>query len=356
MISKERVLAAVEFTPPDRIPADFHGAPLVIQRLFERYGLKEYLEVMERLGVDMIDIRGVVDPLWVGPMSPVREISHGVKENYLGFQMKRVQTHHGPVEEHCGYIFSNVKTLEELEAIDFSWPQVDWFDFSPMREELGKFQEYAVMASGASVFQHPSLVRGLDNLLADMLIQKDLAAALMDGYTDFYVKYFDAMFTKTQGAIDILRIADDLGMQDRPLISQALFKEFLRPRLQKLVDMAHSHQVKVMFHSCGSILEFIPDLIAIGIDILDPIQTQAKGMDPVSVKEKTKGRLCLHGSIDTQYTLPLGTPSMVEEEVRERIHVFGREGGFIIAPSHTAQPDVPLATIIALYDSIRKYG
>jgi uroporphyrinogen decarboxylase len=356
MNSKERVMVAVSREKPDRTPCNFHGTKVVCDRLFQHYALADYRDLMDVLGVDMIDIRGIVDPIWKGPIPKTIRLSNGVMQNYLGWQTKVVKTAYGPVEEHCGYIFANVNSLEQLVEVDFRWPQVGWFDFSHMSRELSKYKSYGIVASGASVFQHPTLVRKMDNLLADMLVAPEIANYLFDRFTDFYVEYFDTMFSQTKGQIDILRIADDLGMQDGPLISLELFQEFMSPRIRRLTEMAHSHGVKVMFHSCGSILQFIDELVDCGVDILDPIQTRAKDMEPERVKEKCRGRICMHGSVDTQYTLPMGTISEIEQEAKTRIEVLGDEGGFIIAPSHTLQPDVPLGNVIALYDAIRRYG
>jgi len=212
------------------------------------------------------------------------------------------------------------------------------------------------MASGPSIFQHPTFLRGIDNLLVDMMINPEIANYIMDKHTDFYVDYFDKLFSVTDGQIDILRIADDIGMQDGPLVSKEIFEEYFVPRLKKIFDMAHSYNIKVMFHSCGSIVNFIDRIIEIGADILDPIQVRAKGMDPVYLKKNYGDKICFHGSVDTQYTLPVGSVRDVEEEVKERIKILGKNNGFILAPSHVLQTDVPLENIIALYRTGYKYG
>jgi uroporphyrinogen decarboxylase len=353
MNSKERVLTAVNRQTPDCIPCDFQGTAVVLERLYQHFKVKRFKELMLVLGSDMIDIRGIIDPLWKGPMPKVTELSGGVFQNYLGFLTKKMQTGFGEVEEHCGFIFGNLEDVADVK--NFQWPQADWFDFSNLAGSLDEYQDYAIMASGPSVYQHPTLVRGIDNLLCDMLVFPEMAECIMDGYTDFYLEYYARMFEAVGGRIDILRIADDLGMQDRPLMSLDMFRQYLKPRIKKLVDMAHSYHVKVMFHSCGSIVQFIPDLIEVGVDILDPIQTRASGMNPENLKQKFGDKICFHGSIDTQYTLPKGTPVEVKDEVRDRMKVLGDGCGFIIAPSHTVQPDVPIENIIALYECIKSY-
>jgi uroporphyrinogen decarboxylase len=186
----------------------------------------------------------------------------------------------------------------------------------------------------------------------DLVMTPDLAGFLLDRFTEFYVDYFDRMFSAAPGMIDILRIADDLGMQDRLLISPELFDQYFAPRLRRLVDMSHGHGVKVMFHSCGAIAPLIDGIIDLGVDILDPIQVTANGMMPETIKAQFGSRICLHGAIDTQYLLPQGTPEEVRRTTRKMMDVLGGGGGYICSPSHVLQTDVPTANIVALYEEV----
>jgi uroporphyrinogen decarboxylase len=184
-----------------------------------------------------------------------------------------------------------------------------------------------------------------------MILRTDIFDYLVDRFTDFYVEYFDRLFSAVPGKIDILRIADDLAMQDRLLMSPASFDRHLGPRIARLVDLAHAHGVKVMFHSCGAVVPLIDRLIALGVDILDPIQVRATGMDPAYLKETFGDRITLHGAIDTQYVLPRGTPDDVRRDVRRMIEILSPGGGFILAPSHVLQTDVTTENIVALYET-----
>lgn len=355
MTSKERVLAAVNMQPTDRQPCDFHACGVVVERLRAHLGVTSYKEILRALGSDIVDIRGVVDPKWIAPFPKECYLEDGTKQDYLGFRKKVQETVFGPVEEHSDYVLSRCETLEELQQ--FRFPKVEWFDFSEMSGQLKPYAGFAIMASGASVYQHPTLVRGLDQLLCDLMTEPELAVCVIDAYTNFYLAYFDAMFTACKGQIDILRIADDFGMQDRPLVSKELFREFFAPRIKKLCDMAHAHNVKVMFHSCGAVFEFIGMLMEAGVDILDPLQPNAAGMSPEHLGEHYQGKICLHGSIDTQFVLPTGTPEQVREQVREHMRILGsKKTGFIIAPAHSLQPDVKTENIIALYDEVKIFA
>jgi len=348
MTSKERVLTAISRQAPDRIPVDFSANPATLRRLMSDFGAGDYADLLAKLNVDIVDLRGVVDPVYCGPVPETVSRPGDVVENYWGMRTMTMATATGPEECYCDFVFSESATLDELAA--HRWPETDWFDFTDFSARLDTWARLAIVASGASVWQHPTFLRGIENMLTDLIAAPETATFLMDRFTDFYVEYFDRMLSCAGGKIDILRIADDLAMQDRLMVSPKHFDEFFAPRLKKLIDMAHSHNVKVMYHSCGAVAGLIEKLIDLGIDILDPIQVTAAGMDPVYLKSSFGNRICLHGAIDTQHLLPTGSPQDVAEAVRRTIGELGPEG-FILSPSHVLQTDVPTANVRALYET-----
>lgn len=353
MNSKERVLEAIGLRRPDRIPVDFNANPGTLARLTDDLRVASHRELLDRLHVDIVDLRGVVDPIYLGPVPKEQDLGEGVTENWLGWRTRRMETATGPEDAACEFILAEAKSVDEMA--DWRWFDVDWFDFSDFAKRLQPWADLAVMASGASVFQHPTFLRGCDNLLADMALRPDMAEYVIDRHTDFYVAFFDRMFTSAPGQVDILRIADDLGMQDRLMISPAMFDQFIGPRLDRIIMMAHGHGVKIMFHTCGAVVPLIDRLIDLGVDMLDPIQVRAKDMDPGPIKERFGSRIALHGAIDTQYLLPRGTPEEVAEETRRMIDTLGPEG-YVISPCHVLQTDVPTANVLALYDTAYEVG
>ena len=354
MNAKERVLTSIAHQQPDSVPLDFSANAATLQRLHRDLGTQRHMDLLERLHVDIVDLRGVVDPLYRGPVALEQYLPNGVKQNYWGWRTQIQQTPTGPEEMFCDFMLAGCRSVDEMER--HTWPQPDWFDFNDFSERLDAWQGYGVMASGASIWQHPTFLRGLEQLLVDLLDDAPVANYLLDKFTDFYVAYFDRMFTAAPGRIDVLRIADDIGMQHGLLISPALFEQYFAPRLTRLVEMAHSHSVKVMFHSCGAIVPFIDRIIGLGVDVLDPIQVAADGMDPQIIKQRFGQRICLHGSIDTQFLLPRGTPDDVRRTVHSMIDVLGAGGGFILSPTHVLQADVPTENILALYDTAGTQG
>ena len=354
MTSKERVMTAVALGRPDRVPMDFNANPATMKRLMKDLGASSLGELLLQLHVDIVDIRGVVDPVYCGPVPKDRDLGGGVREDYWGIRRKLMQTATGPEDCYVDFPLAHADSLEKIQA--HVWPSVDWFDFEGFGYALEPWKDFAIMASGASVLQHPMLLCGMDKVLTDMALETELACGVFDKFTDFYVAYYDKMLIAAQGRIDLFRIGDDIGTQRGPLISPAMFRQFIAPRIKLLVDLAHSHDTKVMFHSCGSIPAFIDALIEIGVDILDPIQVSAANMDPAQIKGEYGPRICLHGSIDTQYVLPQGSPRQVAENVRRMIDVLGSGGGFILAPCHVLQTDVTSENVCAMYETGHEYG
>ncbi len=350
MKSRDRVLSAIERNETDRVALDFSANPATLERLKAELNCSDHKSLLLHLGSDIVDLRDVVEPEYRGPIPKVRPLDGGIKENYWGWRTKTEQTATGPEEMFCEFVLAG-KSLDQMR--NHQWPEVDWFDFSDFEQRLDEWDGFAVMASGASVWQHPSFLRGLDNLMMDLGIDQESGEFVMDKFTFFYTGYFDAMFTAAKGKIDIFRIADDVGMQDRMIMSRDMFLTFVLPRLARLIDMAHSHGVKVMFHSCGAIVDVIDDLIEAGVDILDPIQVTAKGMDPCVLKERFGQRICFHGGLDTQHLLPHGRPQEVRDTAEKMAGILGKGGGYILSPSHVLQTDVPTKNILALYETGR---
>ena len=352
MNGKERVMAAVRLEIPDRIPIDLHGNPWVLERLHGELGTPHHRDLLRALHCDVVDLRGTVDPVYRGPVPFSRTLPGGVRESYWGWRQRTVEAACGPEETYVDFPLQ-AATLDELER--HPWPSPDWFDFSGFAERLEPWRDFAVMASGVSVWQHPSFLRGLDQLLIDMALEPDIANYLFDRFTEFYLGYFDRMLRAARGRIDILRQADDLGTQSSLLFGPEMFRSFVKPRIARFVELAHSHGAAFMFHSCGAIRPFIDDLIEIGVDVLDPLQAAAEGMEPQALKDDFGDRICLHGGIDTQYLLPQGRPEEVAAEVSRRIEILGAGGGYVLAPCHVLQLDVPTANVLALRDAALEY-
>ena len=146
-------------------------------------------------------------------------------------------------------------------------------------------------------------------------------------------------------------VADDEGVLDGLMISPLMFRQFIKPSLTRFIAQAREYGQRAMYHTCGAVRQFIPDFIEMGVDILNPIQLSAKGMEPIELKRDFGDTLCFHGALDIQTVLSQGTPDQVRTEGKRLCRVLGQGGGFILAPTNNVMPETPVKNILALYEA-----
>ena len=156
--------------------------------------------------------------------------------------------------------------------------------------------------------------------------------------------------------IDFIYVAEDLGTQSSLLLSPDAFRRFLKPWMRRMIDLAHSFGVRVFHHDDGAIRPLLPELIDLGIDILNPIQWRCAGMERGGLAKDFGASVVFHGAVDNQQTLPYGTPEDVRREVAANIRIISQCKGYIVAPCHNIQPNTPTENIQSLYDAVREYG
>jgi uroporphyrinogen decarboxylase len=193
-------------------------------------------------------------------------------------------------------------------------------------------------------------------MFLDMAERPEWVHFLCRKFTDFYLEDYTRAAELTQGRIDLYLVISDLGTQRGPLISLPMFRQFVAPYLKEMVDLIHGLGGKAMFHSCGKIDSFIPDLIDLGVDVLDPIQPAGTEMQPENLKRRFGRQLTFHGGMDMQDLLPFASPAKIELEARRYCEVLGDQGGYILGPAHLFQPDVPPENILAVYGCSRGVG
>jgi uroporphyrinogen decarboxylase len=339
MNSRDRVLAAVDHQQTDRVPVDLWAEDEVWERLKRDLGVESRDAVCERLAVDV---------RYISPAYPPDVVTIGVKQNMWGERWMMANTPWGMNWEHVDGALAKVTSLEEIEA--FPWPSCDDVDYSGLAEQCDKYAGYAIAFGNADIFERPALVRGWENFLCDASLNPDWVDFITKKFLDFFVEDFNRCLEATDGRIDIFWALTDLGTQLGLLQSRKMFQRFIAPSIRALAEQSRRHGVKFMFHSCGSVRELIPDLIELGVDILNPIQPAAAGMEPEGLKRDFGDRLCFHGGIDIQYLLPLEPADAVRAETRRRVNILGDDGGYILAPSHNLQQDIPTENILAMYD------
>lgn len=354
MDSRERVAITLAHEVPDRIPMNFRAVDAVAERLMRHFGT-DYEGLLQRFKVDFREIT----PPYVGKELPV--LSDGTILDYWGVGRSIVQhadggrdmmvTHH-PLK--------NAHTVEDVK--NHNWPKVEWFDMSVVPSLCRENRGYALSTHGIhvegyhGVFHMLTYLFGMENGIMYLASRPDLINAAIEEIMKFFVSYYDNFLKAGGGEIDLLFYKDDFGSQNSQLISAKMFREFFLPTIRQLVDLAGSHDVKFVQHSCGAIFKFIPDFIDAGVAVLDPIQVTAKGMDIVELKKEFGDRLVFHGGIDTQVLMPTGTPDDVRSATRRTIEVLGARGGYFFSPAHRFQADTGNENILAAYETAHEYG
>jgi uroporphyrinogen decarboxylase len=201
-------------------------------------------------------------------------------------------------------------------------------------------------------------MRGLQKWFIDMMDQPLFCEALLDKTTKFWMDFFTCYMKEAGDLIDVIMIGDDLAGQSGPLFSPVFYKEIVKPRQKKLVQHIKSlTDAKIWYHTCGSCLEFIPELIDNGVDILNPVQISAKGMSPKSLKEQFGSEMVFWGGgIDSQHVLPIAKPEDVREHVKKNIQDFMSDSGYVFNNVHNIQYGIPPENIIALFDAAYEFG
>ena len=216
---------------------------------------------------------------------------------------------------------------------------------------------------GGHIFAQAQLIRGMGNFMCDLVVNEKLACALMDTLTESHIKDFEQYIQALGPYLDIVAISDDLGAQQGPQLDPQMWRRLVKPYQAKLYGFMKSAmmrvgcEAKLFLHSCGSVYDFIPDLIEMGVDVLNPVQVSAANMDSKKLKAEFGNDIVFWGGgCDTQSVLPLGTVDEVRAEVKRRIDDFAPGGGFVFTQVHNIQPGVPSENIEAMYDAALEFG
>ena len=358
MNSKEIFNQALLHKSQERPPVDYLALPDTDRKLKEFYGVATEIELLNILGVDFyyLSCRDISQnetclPFYKGPVlymdESQRECPFGIRFRRKAYQSKFAvdETIAGPLEN----------ASSESDILQHRWPKASWFDFEPLYEQCSS-NENRVIVGGlwSGILGDSYRMHGFQNFLCNMAFHPQLIKTLVDRVTDFYLEANDRMFATLKNKMDIWFFGNDFGFQENLLCSIDMFCEFFLDNIKRLTGLAHSYGLKVMMHSCGSIAAIIPLLIEAGVDMLDPIQVSANGMDITTLKQSFGNDIVFHGAIDTQHILPFGSPEQVRNHVIETRRVLGANGGYILAPSQVLQPDIPVENIDAMYTAAKK--
>lgn len=383
MNSRERILAALAHKEPDRVPFDLGGTVVtgiqatVYQKLRKHIALPEkpaqIVDILQQIACvddDMLDFLGV-DVKNVSPRSSagyqieIRDSADGQNstlydEYHIGWRMPKDGGMYYDMFDHP---LSGRLTAERIDTYTLPDPQ-EPARFVGMRESALKIcKEQRALIVGniyAGIFETYMWAHGYVDGYADWAAEPDLAKKLLRKFTDFQIAFLEKMFSVLEGIpIDVVHMADDMAGQNGMLISPASYRKMLKPLHKEMFDYIHQKtNAKVFVHACGSVRPIIPDLIEIGVDILNPVQVNAKDMDSNDLKrEFGKDLTFWGGGVDTQSAFDeRHTPDEVRADVRRRLDDLMPGGGFVFAAVHNIQNNVPPENIMAMWETVQQYG
>lgn len=348
MTSRERVLLAISHKRTDRAPADYGAHQGVTDRLMKRLGISAFEDFLRALDVDM---RRIGANYYVPNTEPDAQ---GYRRTMWGAKTRDKD----PGDGQPNFIppFTEDSTVDDIHA--HPWPDAAGLDFSQVRGECETYHpQYATFGAPWSPFFHEvGWLIGQENLYMWMATKPDVVHAIIDHMVDYEVEATRRFLEAADGLLDITYFGNDFGTQRGLFISPKMWCQFYREPLKRFYDISHDHGCRVMQHSCGSIRDIIPLLIADGVDVIDPIQVAATGMDMPGLVRDFGSSLSFHGGVDTQRTLPFGTVADVRAEVRSYLDLARENGGYILCGSQELMEDIPTDNILAMYEENRATG
>ncbi len=260
-----------------------------------------------------------------------------------------------------------------MEVVDFSEEDVveryPWPDasnkkrFAGLREQAIGYRnmELTVFTKGlcAGLFEMHQRVRGMENAMLDPFLFESNSDKLIGKLADLKIEFWDALLDEIGDVVDVVGEGDDYGTQQSQLIAPEQFRQYYLPHFTRILKFikAKRPELKILFHSCGNVRPIIPDLIEMGVDILNPVHVTATGMEPVELKQDFgKDMVFWGGGVDTQHILPNGTPEQVKDDVKRNIDALAPGGGFVFSTIHNIQAEVPPQNIVAMIEALTAYG
>lgn len=380
MNARERVIAALNYKEPDRVPIDL-GATIV-----SSIHTQAYVELKKRLGMDVEELKmldyvqqlpyldeallerfGVDFRLVQLPAATAPDVAIFEEGDYYAFMDRWGSKLHMPKDGGLYFDWVDFPIKEPtLEALDhYTWPQPDPPEVNAQLREQAKFlyenTDYALVGSaviGGGIFEQPARTMGLEDFFIALIKEPKFADRLMGQITDIYIESCNNYLEQVGEYLQVFTYWDDVNGQNGWLVSPDIYREMVKPKQQRLLEAIKSKtDAKVFYHGCGAVYELIPDLIDLGFDIINPVQVSARGMDTKRLKKEYGQDIVFWGGgVDTQYVLPFGKPEEVADEVKRRIDDLAPGGGFVFAAVHNIQAFVPPENIVTAFETALEYG
>jgi len=380
MNSRERVLLSLNHKEPDRVPFDLGGTvvtgihhkayvawrqalglparePKIIDMIQQLAQVDD--DMLDRLGVDMRNISPRSSASFQIAIGDMGEYTYFYDEFGTGWRSPKDG---GWYYDMFDYPLKGEMTVEQVERYPLPDP-LDPARFVGLREaaiHVRDVEGRAVVFGNisAGIFEVLTWMRGYADAYADWGSSSPAALKLMDRVLQLQLTYWEKALSLVGDVIDVAQIADDIAGQNGPLISPRSYRKLLKPLHKELCDFIHARtNAKIFMHSCGAIRTFIPDFIEVGVDIINPVQVSAAGMDSAELKRDFgKDIVFWGGGVDTQRVLGTGTPQAVREEVKRRLDDFMPGGGFIFNTVHNIQGNVPAENMVAMWETVQESG
>ncbi|MEW6203347.1 MAG: uroporphyrinogen decarboxylase family protein [bacterium] len=380
MTSRERLLTALDHKEPDRIPIDLGGNQTGIHknaylRLVNHLGIKDDLKIMDAVQqlaqpCEELLVRFHVDTRYISA-SPSADWKGGIVKNTRNGRLWYDLTDEFGVtwsmpDDQMLYMDISHHPLADATVSDiyeYPFPRGDDPSrFEGLRERALTLRNETPCAvvGGISgvVYEICWYMRGLERWLCDLIDDMPFCEALIERIFRYWMDWFRSFLDEVGDLVDVIMIGDDLTGQKGPLFSPKTYKSLVKPRHKELVQYIKSRtKAKIWYHTCGSCINYIPELIDNGIDILNPVQISAAGMEPTMLKEHFGDQLVFWGgAIDAQHVFPSAAPERVKQEVRRFLEIWKPGGGYVFNNVHNIQSDVPAENIIAFYEAAYEFG
>jgi uroporphyrinogen decarboxylase len=354
MTHRDRILTVFRHEVPDRVPLHFINID-DIRPYLERLGLKDREELALRFD---IGIRRIW-PRYRREMSDADRdrLATGLYDDFKPISPFGTS---GGGETYSAqgdypHPFAEADSIRDIER--FPWPDPDDWDCGGIESAIDALGgRYAIMlGSWSPVFDQVLDFFSMDQALVNIRLRPDLIEATVERVTGFWYALYERYFAAAAGKADIFSMGDDFAGQLGMLLDPRDWRRFLMPAYRRLFGLAKAHGLRVWFHSCGAITPVLPDLIEAGLDVWETVQAHLPGNEPERIKREFGRDITFFGGINTQATLPFGTPDAVRREVRERIRVLGKGGGYICGPDHHIKPHFPLDNVLAMVEEIEGF-
>ena len=372
---KKLIMNAIEHNYIERVPTMYRADPSINKKLIDYFHLNniedDWEELICKLGADNFSDGETLGsfttyfPKYIGPdFDTIFEQNH-----FFIWGIKPVEVKVGETTDIVFHKNPPLYSLDDIsDILNYSYPKLEWFDFSTYKittdaiyqnldeqkeikaKDLRKSDKFFLNTHLLnSIFMTSIFIRGIDKMMMDLVSNKKYAEVLIGNIGEFMLEFCKKNMVEIGRSMDLYSIWDDFATQDGLMISGEVWRKFYKPWYKKIIEVVKEYNLYVCFHVCGNCTDIIPDLIEMGVNILDPVQVSAKNMEIDRLKKIFGKDICFHGGIDAQKLIPLGRPDDIRKEVVRVKKLFGHEGGIILGPSHYITADTPLENVLAIY-------